>query len=70
MGPWCRRCGRSGRAAVLDLGCGEGKLLRELLKEKQFERVVGMDVSSGRSRSRGAAEARRDAASGSAPASS
>ena len=30
---------------VLDLGCGEGKLLRELLKDKQFEQIVGMDVS-------------------------
>ena len=30
---------------VLDLGCGEGKLLRELLKDKQFDEIVGMDVS-------------------------
>lgn len=30
---------------VLDLGCGEGKLLRKLLAEKQFEEIVGMDVS-------------------------
>jgi 3' terminal RNA ribose 2'-O-methyltransferase Hen1 len=30
---------------VLDLGCGEGKLLRELLKDKQFEAIIGMDVS-------------------------
>ncbi len=29
---------------VLDLGCGEGRLLQLLLKEK-FERIVGMDVS-------------------------
>lgn len=29
----------------MDLGCGEGKLLRMLLKEKQFERIVGVDVS-------------------------
>ena len=35
----------SGAKRVLDLGCGEGKLLQALLKEKQFERVVGMDVS-------------------------
>jgi 3' terminal RNA ribose 2'-O-methyltransferase Hen1 len=34
-----------GAARVLDLGCGEGKLLRALLKEKQFTDVVGMDVS-------------------------
>lgn len=37
-----RSCGAK---RVLDLGCGEGKLLRELLKDKQFEVVVGMDVS-------------------------
>ena len=30
---------------VLDLGCGEGKLLHKLLAEKQFEEIVGMDVS-------------------------
>jgi 3' terminal RNA ribose 2'-O-methyltransferase Hen1 len=30
---------------VLDLGCGEGRLLRELLKEKTIEEVVGVDVS-------------------------
>jgi 3' terminal RNA ribose 2'-O-methyltransferase Hen1 len=35
----------SGAKRILDLGCGEGKLLRELLKVKQFERIVGMDVS-------------------------
>jgi len=30
---------------VLDLGCGEGRLLRELMEEKQFTEIVGMDVS-------------------------
>lgn len=35
----------SGSKRVLDLGCGEGKLLRELLKDKQFEQIIGMDVS-------------------------
>ncbi|HAS39512.1 MAG TPA: 3' terminal RNA ribose 2'-O-methyltransferase Hen1 [Microscillaceae bacterium] len=33
--------------SVIDLGCGEGKLLRMLLKEKQFEKITGMDVSFG-----------------------
>lgn len=35
----------SGAKRVLDLGCGEGKLIRELLKDRQFEEVLGMDVS-------------------------
>jgi 3' terminal RNA ribose 2'-O-methyltransferase Hen1 len=35
----------SGAHSVLDLGCGEGKLLRELLQDRQFERIVGLDVS-------------------------
>jgi len=30
---------------VLDLGYGEGQLIRELVKDKQFEQVVGLDVS-------------------------
>lgn len=30
---------------VIDLGCGEGRLVRELLKHKTFEKVVGMDVA-------------------------
>jgi 3' terminal RNA ribose 2'-O-methyltransferase Hen1 len=30
---------------VLDLGCGEGQLLRALMKEKSFEEIVGVDVS-------------------------
>lgn len=34
-----------GATSVLDLGCGEGKLLRMLLKERQFTRIVGLDVS-------------------------
>ena len=36
----------SGARRVLDLGCGEGKLIRLLLREKQFTEIVGMDVSS------------------------
>lgn len=30
---------------VIDLGCGEGKLVRLLLKHKQFEKITGVDVS-------------------------
>ena len=35
----------NGTSRVLDLGCGEGKLLRLLLKDKRFTEIVGMDVS-------------------------
>ncbi|QDV52266.1 3' terminal RNA ribose 2'-O-methyltransferase Hen1 [Gimesia fumaroli] len=35
----------SGARSVLDLGCGEGKLLRELMTDRQFEQIVGLDVS-------------------------
>ena len=35
----------SGAARVLDLGCGEGRLLQLLLKERQFTEITGMDVS-------------------------
>ncbi len=34
-----------GAKSVIDLGCGEGKLIRELMKQRQLERIVGMDVS-------------------------
>ena len=34
-----------GARRVLDLGCGEGRLLQALLKEKQFTEIIGMDVS-------------------------
>jgi 3' terminal RNA ribose 2'-O-methyltransferase Hen1 len=34
-----------GAKRVLDLGCGEGKLLRSLLSDHQFEQILGMDVS-------------------------
>lgn len=35
----------SGAKSVADLGCGEGNLLRRLLRIKQFERITGLDVS-------------------------
>ncbi len=35
----------SGAKRVLDLGCGEGKLLRALLHDAQFTEIVGVDVS-------------------------
>jgi 3' terminal RNA ribose 2'-O-methyltransferase Hen1 len=35
----------TGAKRIVDLGCGEGKLLRELLEEKSFSEIVGMDVS-------------------------
>ncbi len=35
----------TGAVRVLDLGCGEGRLLQSLLKERQFVDIVGMDVS-------------------------
>jgi 3' terminal RNA ribose 2'-O-methyltransferase Hen1 len=35
----------SGATSVLDLGCGEGRLLRLLLDDRAFSRIVGMDVS-------------------------
>ena len=36
---------KTGATTVLDLGCGGGKLLKLLLKEKQFRKILGMDVS-------------------------
>jgi len=35
----------TGAKRVLDLGCGEGKLLRALAADPQFETIIGMDVS-------------------------
>ncbi len=34
-----------GAGSVLDLGCGEGKLLQALLSDKAFTKIVGLDVS-------------------------
>lgn len=35
----------SGAQTVVDLGCGEGRLLKALLAERQFTKVTGVDVS-------------------------
>lgn len=35
----------SGAKRIVDLGCGEGRLLRLLLQDRQFEEILGMDVS-------------------------
>jgi len=36
---------RSGARRVIDLGCGEGRLLHALMKDRAFDRITGMDVS-------------------------
>lgn len=36
---------QSGVKTVVDLGCGEGKLLKLLLEQRQFEHILGMDIS-------------------------
>ncbi|MDR1546497.1 MAG: 3' terminal RNA ribose 2'-O-methyltransferase Hen1 [Deltaproteobacteria bacterium] len=36
---------RSGASSVIDLGCGEGRLLSRLARAKEFQRVAGLDVS-------------------------
>ncbi|MEV4434175.1 3' terminal RNA ribose 2'-O-methyltransferase Hen1 [Streptomyces sp. NPDC049585] len=36
---------RAGAARVLDLGCGQGQLVGELLKDPRFTEIVGLDVS-------------------------
>jgi 3' terminal RNA ribose 2'-O-methyltransferase Hen1 len=35
----------AGGARVVDLGCGEGRLVQRLLRDTEAERVVGLDVS-------------------------
>jgi 3' terminal RNA ribose 2'-O-methyltransferase Hen1 len=35
---------QSGARRVLDLGCGNGKLLKRLLAERQFTEIVGVDI--------------------------
>lgn len=34
----------TGAQSVADLGCGEGRLLQLLVKQRQFRRILGMDV--------------------------
>lgn len=38
--------GGGGARSVLDLGCGEGRLIQHLLKEPAFDRILGVDVSA------------------------
>jgi 3' terminal RNA ribose 2'-O-methyltransferase Hen1 len=35
----------SGASRVLDLGCGEGRLLKRLVADNQFSEIVGVDIS-------------------------
>ena len=43
---WVRdELGRLGARSVLDLGCGEGKLVRMLLEEGRAQKVMGLDPS-------------------------
>ena len=35
----------AGARRVLDLGCGEGRLLQVLLRDRRFEEIVGLDAS-------------------------
>jgi predicted TPR repeat methyltransferase len=37
---------RAGAKVIADLGCGEGKLLGRLARDKRFARLVGLDVSA------------------------
>lgn len=41
----CELLKESGARQVVDMGCGSGKLLSRLHKFRQFERVIGVDVS-------------------------
>jgi 3' terminal RNA ribose 2'-O-methyltransferase Hen1 len=37
----------AGATSVVDIGCGDGKLLRALMKDGAFARITGVDVSMG-----------------------
>ena len=41
----CDQLVKSGATRVIDLGCGEGKLLGRLIKQWQFKEIVGTDVA-------------------------
>ena len=43
----CELLKESGARSVVDMGCGEGKLLKLLLKDGQFQKIRGMDVAFG-----------------------
>jgi 3' terminal RNA ribose 2'-O-methyltransferase Hen1 len=36
---------RAGASRVVDLGCGEGRLIRDLLQDASFSEILGVDVS-------------------------
>ncbi len=35
---------QAGASIIVDLGCGEGKLLRRLVKDRRFKRLIGLDA--------------------------
>jgi 3' terminal RNA ribose 2'-O-methyltransferase Hen1 len=41
----CAQIEASGARSVIDLGCGEGRLLARLVRAKQLTKIVGVDVS-------------------------
>lgn len=41
----CQKITESGTNSVIDLGCGEGRLIRRLMKVTAIETIVGMDVA-------------------------
>jgi len=47
----CAILGDSGVSSVLDLGCGSGALLKRLVADARFTRIVGIDLSAAALRS-------------------